>query len=209
MAPSSTPQQRSIGYRLGLALLSGVTLLPVATLPVAALAADGRPDGRPGVCGGTLLQLQVEQRGTASFDRFRFDLGLQAEGASQNEAMDRLNQRLAALRLAITPLVRGDLTIPAPSTYRTGGGTGPGATPIVEHAGTSVTGVVSKASYDTLIQTAARLPGARSRQPFSKALWAETTAASTSFTVAASISANSSAVAGLTKRVFGVPSTPV
>ena len=159
MAPSSTPQQRSLGSRLGLALLSGVTLLPVATLPLAALAADGRPDGRLGSCGGTLLQLQVEQRGTASFDRFRFDLGLQAEGASQNEAMDRLNQRLAALRLAITPLVRGDLTIPAPSTYRTGGGTGSGATPIVEHAGTSVTGVVSKASYDTLIQTAARLPG--------------------------------------------------
>jgi len=134
-----------------------------ALMPAAALAIDGQEAGGPARCGGTLLQLQVEQRGTAAFDRFRFDLGLEAEGASKAEAMDLLNQRLAGLRAALRPLVRGELTIPAPSTHRSGGGSGPGATPIREHASTSVSGVVGKASYDALIQTAGRLPGVNLR----------------------------------------------
>ncbi len=112
-------------------------------------------------CGGTLLQLQVEQSGTAVFDRFRFELGLEAEAASKAEAMALLNSRLATLRMALRPLVSGELTIPAPSTYRSGGGTA--AAPVREHASTSVTGVVSKASYDPLIQTAGRLPGVNLR----------------------------------------------
>ena len=134
-----------------------------ALMPAAALAIDGQEAGGPARCGGTLLQLQVEQRGSAAFDRFRFDLGLEAEGTSKAEAMDLLNQRLAGLRAALRPLVRGELTIPAPSTYRSGGGSGPGATPIREHASTSVSGVVGKASYDALIQTAGRLPGVNLR----------------------------------------------
>jgi hypothetical protein len=123
------------------------------------MAVDGPPPGGAGRCAGTLLQLQVEERGSAAFDRFRFDLGLEAEAASKDEAMGMLDQRLASLRAALRPLVRDELTIPAPSTYRSGGGTGPGATPWREHASTSVAGVVGKASYDALIQTAARLPG--------------------------------------------------
>ncbi|MFZ9463201.1 MAG: SIMPL domain-containing protein, partial [Vulcanococcus sp.] len=59
----------------------------------------------------------------------------------------------------LQPLVSGDLTIPAPTTYRSGGGTGLGATPVREHASTSVGGVVRKANYDALIQLAGRLPG--------------------------------------------------
>ncbi|MFM8525209.1 MAG: SIMPL domain-containing protein [Cyanobacteriota bacterium] len=113
----------------------------------------------PASCGGTLLQLQVEQSGRAAFDRFRFDLGLEAEAASKAEAMALLNSRLTDLRTALRPLVSGELTIPAPTTYRSGGGTGPGSTPVREHASTSVGGVVGKATYDALIQTSARLPG--------------------------------------------------
>jgi hypothetical protein len=136
-----------LGPSLALALLGGLALMPSAAL------------AGPGRCGGTLLQLQVEERGSAAFDRFRFDLGLEAEAASKDEAMGMLNQRLASLRVALRPLVPGELTIPAPSTYRSGGGPGASATPSREHASTSVGGVVSKASYDALIQTAARLPG--------------------------------------------------
>lgn len=66
-------------------------------------------------CGGTLLQLQVEQSDTAVFDRFRFELGLEAEAASKAEAMALLNSRLATLRMALRPLVSGELTIPAPA----------------------------------------------------------------------------------------------
>jgi hypothetical protein len=106
-----------------------------------------------------LLLLQLEERGTAAFDRFRFDLGLEAEASTKAEAMALLNSRLAALRAALRPLQSGELTIPAPSTYRSGGGSGPDAQPVREHASTSVAGEVSKARYDALIQAAGRLPG--------------------------------------------------
>lgn len=132
--------------------------LPLALLLPVALLAPSRADPGP-ACAGTLLQLQVEESGTAAFDRFRFDLGLEAEASSQHAAMALLNSRLATLRTALKPLVRGELTIPAPSTYRTGGGSGAGATAVRDHASTSVAGVVEKASYDALIQVAARLPG--------------------------------------------------
>ena len=134
----------------GLALAAGLALLPAA-----ALAQEASLDR----CGGTLLQLQVEERGKAGLDRFRFDLGLEAEAPGKPEVMALLNSRLAELRAALRPLVSGELTIPAPSTYRSGGGSGPGASPIREHASTSVSGQVSKAQYDALIQTAGRLPG--------------------------------------------------
>lgn len=134
--------------------------LSVALLPLA--AAFGMPASafEPSVrCGGTLLQLQVEESGTAAFDRFRFDLGLEVEAPGKAEAMALLNSRLSSLRVALRPLQSGELTIPAPSTYTSGGGSGPGATPVRVHASTSVGGVVRQSSYDALIQTAARLPG--------------------------------------------------
>jgi uncharacterized protein YggE len=107
-------------------------------------------------CSGTLIQLQVQQQGTAAFDRFRFELGLEAEAASKTEALDQLNRRLAALRQVVAPLASGVLTIPAPSTYRSGGG-GSGA--VRERASTTVSGQVRKTNYNALIQAAGRLPG--------------------------------------------------
>ena len=107
-------------------------------------------------CNGTLLQLQVQEQGSAAFDRFRFNLGLQAEAPTKAAALDQLNVRLAAVRKAVAPLASGKLTVPAPSTYRSGGGS---SGPVREQASTSVAGEVSKANYNTLIQSAARLPG--------------------------------------------------
>jgi uncharacterized protein YggE len=133
---------------LAVAGASGLALLPSAALAE-----------RPRACPGTLLQLQLEERGTAAFDRFRFELGLDAEAPNKAEAMALLNSRLAALRAVLRPLQSGELTIPAPSTYRSGGGRGPGAQPVREHASTSVAGEVSKARYNALIQAAGRLPG--------------------------------------------------
>lgn len=133
-------------------LLSALLLSLSLEAPAAALDPPTR-------CDGTLLQLQVVQSGSAAFDRFRFDLGLEAEAVGKAEVLALLDQRLQAVRTALQPLVSGPLTIPAPSTYRSGGGSGPGATPVRDHATTSVTGVVSKARYDALIQAAGRLPG--------------------------------------------------
>ena len=107
-------------------------------------------------CGGTLYQLQVSQSGTAAFDRLRFNLGLSAEAATKADAMQQLSVRLERLRSALTPLVSGRMTIPAPRTYAIGGGS---AGPRRQRATTNVSGEVSKANYDALIQVAGKLPG--------------------------------------------------
>ena len=109
------------------------------------------------VCNGTLLQIQVNERGTTR-DRFRFSLRLEAENANKDIAMTTLNARLAKARQAIQPLALGRLTIPAPHSYVVGGGT---SGPKLERASTTITGEVSRENYDALIQAAGRLPGVR------------------------------------------------
>ena len=110
------------------------------------------------VCNGTLLQIQVNERGTSRSDRFRFSLGLNAEHASKDAAMSALNARLAEARQVIQPLAIGLLTIPAPRSYSVGRGT---SGPRLERASTTITGEVSRDHYDALIQAAGRLPGVR------------------------------------------------
>jgi uncharacterized protein YggE len=110
------------------------------------------------VCNGTLLQIQVNERGTSRSDRFRFSLGLDAENASKDAAMTALNARLAKVRQVIQPLAMGQLTIPASRSYPVGGGT---SGPRLERASTTITGEVSRENYDAVIQAAGRLPGVR------------------------------------------------
>ena len=110
------------------------------------------------VCQGTLLQIQVNERGTSRSDRFRFSLGLEAENANKDAAMTALNGRLAKARQVIQPLALGRLTIPAPRSYSVGGGA---SGPRLERASTNITGEVSRDNYDALIQAAGRLPGVR------------------------------------------------
>ena len=112
------------------------------------------------VCNGTLLQIQVNERGTSRSDRFRFSLGLDAEHASKDAAMSALNARLAEARQVIQPLAIGRLTIPAPRSYSIGRGT---SGPRLERASTTITGEVSRDNYNALIQAAGRLPGVRLR----------------------------------------------
>ena len=107
-------------------------------------------------CGGTVYQLQVSQSGTTAFDRFRFNLGLDAEAGTKAEAMEQISSRLERLRTALTPLVSGRMTIPAPRTYAIGGGS---AGPRRQRASTNVSGEVSKANYEALIKAAGTLPG--------------------------------------------------
>ena len=133
-----------------------LSLVPLSMGAALALAAPASLQAQPLSCNGTLLELQVQLQGTAAADRFRFDLGLEAEAVSKAEALDQLNQRLAAVRRVVTPLASRSLTIPAPSTYRIGVA---GSAQLRERATTSVSGQVSKANYDALIQAAGRLPG--------------------------------------------------
>ena len=112
------------------------------------------------VCNGTLLQIQVNERGTSQSDRFRFSLGLDAEKANKDVAITALNGRLAEARQAIQPLALGRLTIPAPRSFSVGGGT---SGPRLERASTTITGEVSRDNYEALIQATGRLPGVRLR----------------------------------------------
>ena len=137
--------------RLAAVALSAV---PMGITPALVLAAPVQ--AQPLACNGTLLQLQVQEQGSAAFDRFRFNLGLEAEAPTKSAALDQLNARLAVVRKVVTPLATGKLTIPAPTSYRSGGGS---SGPVRERASTSVSGVVSKANYDAWIQAAGRLPG--------------------------------------------------
>ena len=124
-------------------------LMPLAMVQPAQAGAGDR-------CAGTLYQLQVSQSGTTAFDRFRFNLGLSAEAATKADAMQQINARLERLRSALTPLLSGRMTIPAPRTYAIGGGS---AGPRRQRATTNVPGEVNKANYDALIQAAGKLPG--------------------------------------------------
>ena len=107
-------------------------------------------------CSGTLYPLQVSQSGTTAFDCFRFNLGFSAEAATKADAMQQINTRLERVRSVLTPLVSGRMTIPAPWTYAIGGGV---AVPRRQRVTTNVSGEVSKANYDALIQAAGKLPG--------------------------------------------------
>ncbi len=135
--------------KVAVAVLSGLS----AVAPFPLRAAER-------VCNGTLLQIQVNERGTGRSDRFRFSLGLEAENASKDAAINALNARLAKARQAIQPLALGQLTIPAPRSYPVGGGT---AGSRLERASTTITGEVSRDNYNALIQAAGRLPGVRLR----------------------------------------------
>ena len=128
-------------------LVAAALCLPI-TAGVAAAAQPG-----PSRCGGTLLQLQVASQGSSSVDRFRFSLGLEAEAVSAAQALELLNQRLSQLRSLVTPLATGPLMVPAPSSTSYGGGR------MRYRASTSMSGVVSTANYDPLIQAAGRQPG--------------------------------------------------
>ena len=124
-------------------------LMPLAVVQPAQAGGGDR-------CGGTLYQLQVRLSGTTAFDRFRFNLGLSAEAASQADAIKQLNARLERVRSALAPLVSGRMTITDPRTYAIGGGS---AGPRRQRATNNVSGEVSKVNYDALIQAAGKLPG--------------------------------------------------
>ena len=125
-------------------------LVPALMMPSPA------PAGAGDRCSGTSYQLQVSQSATTAFDRFRFNLGLSAEAVSQADAMKQLNARLERVRSVLTPLVSGRMTIPASRTHAIGGGS---AGTRRQRATTNVSGEVSKANFDAMIEAAGQVPG--------------------------------------------------
>ena len=101
--------------------LRGAATVAVAVLSGLSAVAPFPLRAAERVCDGTLLQIQVNERGTSRSDRFRFSLGLDAEDLSKDAALSALNARLAEARQAIQPLALGH----SPSLH-------PAATPLGE-----------------------------------------------------------------------------
>ena len=134
-------------------LASALLLLPAVSL----LSSSAQAQIQGPACRGTLLQLNVRESGESRTDRFRFNLGIEAEASTSAAALDQLRDRLATLREALDPLVMGRLVIPAPRTYAKSESQPPKG----YRASTSITGTVGSSNYDTLIQRAGRLQGVR------------------------------------------------
>ena len=82
--------------------LWGAAKVAVAVLFGLSVVAPSPLRAAEGVCNGTLLQIQVNERGTSRSDRFRFSLGLDAEDLSKEVALSALNARLAEARQAFS-----------------------------------------------------------------------------------------------------------
>ena len=140
---------------IGLGLIWPLVAVVGVSCPASVLAATA-----PGAtCAGTVLQLSIQEQGWSAVDRFRFSLGVSGEGASESAALQQLNQRLGELRGDLKPLLRGQLTVPAPRSHQRGG-----AKPNAERqfvANTTLSGEVGRDDYDVLIQLAGSRPGAR------------------------------------------------
>ena len=131
--------------------------VPLTMLLSSSLSSAARAEIRGPGCSGTVLQLSVQERGETRTDRFRFTLGLVAEGSSSAAALDQLNGRLERVRTDLTSLALDALNVSAPSTFPISGSQSSDR----YRASTTITGRVKRNDYDNLIQRAGRLPGVR------------------------------------------------
>jgi uncharacterized protein YggE len=129
------------------------TLLLAAALPQAPTPAQVQL-----ACGGTLL----EARGVAEVERpmrrLLFSLGLEAEAASTDRALELLQARLAAVRSGLQGLAVEELRVSSPSTWPRSDGRG---RPSGVQAGLQVSGRLEPQRLQPLIRQIGALPGVR------------------------------------------------
>ncbi len=145
--PPLRPPLRSIVRALA------ATLLLAAALPQAPTPAQVQL-----ACGGTLL----EARGVAEVERptrrLLFSLGLEAEAASTDRALELLQARLAAVRSGLQGLAVEELRVSSPSTWPRSDGRG---RPSGVQAGLQVSGRLEPQRLQPLIRQIGALPGVR------------------------------------------------
>ena len=134
-----------------LAACTGVVGMPLSPVTAAEAQVQLR-------CDGAL----IETRGTAqlkrSTSRLAFSLGLEAEAADSDAALAALQQRLAAVRLALQRLDVQDLRVTSPSTWtRPADRNRPAAT----QANLQVSGQLAPARLQSLVREVGKLPGVR------------------------------------------------
>jgi uncharacterized protein YggE len=152
MSPTLQPR-RSKGQRHGLALVIATATATVATLTGGIARAEVQLR-----CQGTLL----EARGQAEIQRptsaLGVSLGVEAEAAQADRALEQLQGRLAAVRGQLQALGVKDLRVGAPSTWERSGDRG--QRPSVQ-ASLQVNGRIDPDQFQALISKVAGLPGVR------------------------------------------------
>ena len=107
-------------------------------------------------CDGTQLEISVREQDASPAVRFRFSLAVTGEARSEQAVMQQLNHRLGRLRRELQPLVKGRLTVSAPTSHPRVNG--------VEKryvARAAVSADVTSANFNQFIQTVGAMPGVR------------------------------------------------
>ncbi|MCP9887578.1 SIMPL domain-containing protein [Cyanobium sp. ATX 6A2] len=107
-------------------------------------------------CDGTLLEAQGSAEQKRPIQRLRLSLALEAEGASTDEALGLLQQRLAAVRSALQRLDVKELDVTSPSTFMRPAERGRAP---VAHASLRVSGELQPARLQALVREVGGLPG--------------------------------------------------
>ncbi|MEO1002355.1 MAG: SIMPL domain-containing protein [Cyanobacteria bacterium J06638_7] len=109
-------------------------------------------------CDGTLLEAQGSAEQKRAIERLRFALALEAEGASSDEALGLLQQRLAAVRTALQRLDGQDLEVSSPSSSLLPAERGRAP---VARAGLRLSGELQPDRLQALVREVGGLPGVR------------------------------------------------
>jgi uncharacterized protein YggE len=132
--------------------------LAAALLLAAALPQAPAPAQVQLACGGTLLEARGVAEQERPMRRLLFSLGLEAEAASTDAALELLQARLAAVRGGLQGLAVEELRVSSPSTWPRSDGRG---RPNGVQAGLQVSGRLEPQRLQPLIRQIGALPGVR------------------------------------------------
>ncbi|MCT0200086.1 SIMPL domain-containing protein [Synechococcus sp. CS-1325] len=109
-------------------------------------------------CDGTLLEASGQAERKRSIESLRLSLALEADAATADGALAALQERLAAVRLALRQLAVRELEVSSPSTWQRPASRNQ---PAAVQANLQVSGQLPPAQLQNLIRTVGALPGVR------------------------------------------------
>ncbi len=109
-------------------------------------------------CNGTLLEARGSAELRRQASRFSFSLGLEAEAASSDQALEALQGRLVALRQELRSLGVEALEVTSPNTWERGSS---GRSPAAWVATLQVSGKLALEQLQPLVRRVGGLPGVR------------------------------------------------
>jgi uncharacterized protein YggE len=109
-------------------------------------------------CAGTLLEARGQAETRRATAALKASVSLEAEGATADQALGLLQQRLAAVRSALQQLQVADLRVSSPSTWQR---PAERQRPAAVQANLQVSGSLAPSRLQALIRTVGALPGVR------------------------------------------------